>query len=320
MKLASDFLPVDNPVYLASYSRINGAAYRPEFGPFHALTVPGLRINGAALYYLYVPILEKTCSCVARPVDGKAAHESGSLIGKVFFTRENQRYERRKREGHRHGCKTVTKILGIVQVKGGAGRSTVATNLAGELSKIGTVALIDCDQPQGTSASWASLRQGLGEKSAVGAYTAATHRDLVAVASKVMGKVDYLILDGPPRIAEMSRAILALSTIALVPVGASLAEVWATADVVPLVQEAQGIRPVDVRLIWTRFRAHTRLAQELEAHAGQELGLKSLKAHLGFRVAYAEALGEGLTAAETGDPAARDEIAALVAEVRRLTR
>ena len=216
--------------------------------------------------------------------------------------------------------KTETKTIGVVQVKGGAGRSTVATNLAGELAKIGTVALIDCDQPQGTSASWAALRQGLVEKSAVRAYTAATHRELVTVAAKIVGQVDYLVLDGPPRIAEMSRAILALSNVALVPVGASLAEVWATADVVPLVQEAQGIRPVEVRMVWTRFRAHTRLAQELEAHAGRELGLKSLKSHLGFRVAYAEALGEGLTAAETGDPAARDEIAALVAEVRRLAR
>ena len=29
------------------------------------------------------------------------------------------------------------KTIGIIQVKGGAGRSTVSTNLAGELSKLG---------------------------------------------------------------------------------------------------------------------------------------------------------------------------------------
>ncbi|MCB1997034.1 MAG: ParA family protein, partial [Rhodoferax sp.] len=48
----------------------------------------------------------------------------------------------------------MAKILGVIQVKGGAGRSTVATNLAGELAKIGRTVLIDCDMPQGTSASW----------------------------------------------------------------------------------------------------------------------------------------------------------------------
>ena len=39
------------------------------------------------------------------------------------------------------------KTIGIIQVKGGAGRSTVSTNLAGELSKQGKTVLIDCDMP-----------------------------------------------------------------------------------------------------------------------------------------------------------------------------
>ena len=45
----------------------------------------------------------------------------------------------------------MTKIIGIIQVKGGAERSTLATNLAGELSKVDRTAIIDCDMPQGTS-------------------------------------------------------------------------------------------------------------------------------------------------------------------------
>ena len=52
------------------------------------------------------------------------------------------------------------KTIGIVQVKGGAGRSTVATTIAGELAKGATVALVDCDQPQGTSASLGSPSAG----------------------------------------------------------------------------------------------------------------------------------------------------------------
>jgi len=218
------------------------------------------------------------------------------------------------------GPKTMTKTVGVVQVKGGAGRSTIATTLAGELAKTGTVVLIDCDQPQGTAASWAALRQGQPEKSAVMAYTAATHRDLVAVVGKVSGDTDWIVMDGPPRIAEMSRAILALSDLALIPVGASPAEIWATADVLPLLEEAKKLRPVEARLVWTRFRPYTRLAQDLEGQAAKELGLKPLRSHLGFRVAYAEALGAGLTAAEAGDQSAREETHALVSEVQRLLR
>jgi Mrp family chromosome partitioning ATPase len=41
-----------------------------------------------------------------------------------------------------------TKTIGIIQVKGGAGRPTVSTNMAGELSKQGKTVLIDCDKAQ----------------------------------------------------------------------------------------------------------------------------------------------------------------------------
>jgi Mrp family chromosome partitioning ATPase len=45
----------------------------------------------------------------------------------------------------------MTKIIGIIQVKGGAGRSTLATNLAGELSTVDRTVIIDCGMLQCTS-------------------------------------------------------------------------------------------------------------------------------------------------------------------------
>jgi len=42
-------------------------------------------------------------------------------------------------------------IIGVIQVKGGVGRSTIATNLAAILSAAGPTTLIDCDLPQGTA-------------------------------------------------------------------------------------------------------------------------------------------------------------------------
>lgn len=214
----------------------------------------------------------------------------------------------------------MTRVIGLVQVKGGVGRSTVATNLAGELERFGTVALIDADMPQGTSASWAALRQGAKPDDGLVADTANGHRELVAKVERLRGQTDYIVLDGPPRIAEMTRAILAMSDLALVPVGASPAEVWATSDMVPLVKEVQKVRKVAVRIVWTRFRAYTRLAQDLAAEADKALGLPVMHSTLGYRVAYAEALGQGLTVAELHDENARNEVAALAAEVKRMLR
>lgn len=204
-------------------------------------------------------------------------------------------------------------------MKGGAGRSTVSTNLAGELSKKGKTILIDCDMPQGTAASWYSVRQDRKPSTNLLADTAATHRELVAKVEEY-SDADYIVLDGPPRIAELTRAILVLADAVLVPIGASAAEVWATTDVLELIEEAKAVKPIVARMVWTRFRAATKLAQGLSEMAAKELGLAALDTTLGMRVAFVEALGDGLTVTELSDQAAKAEGIALVEETIKLLR
>ena len=209
----------------------------------------------------------------------------------------------------------MTKIIALTQLKGGCGRSTVASNLAGELSKIGKTLLVDCDVPQGTSSSWFAIRQEKGLHSNLEATTANSASQLM---KRVEQKADYIILDTPPRLAEITRVALVASDLCLIPVGASPAELWATGDLVELIQEAEKVRKVTSRIVWTRYRSNTKLAQELSELAGKELGLKALKTTMGMRVAYVNALSEGLTGAEVGDAAAKRETQALVAEIRKL--
>ena len=130
----------------------------------------------------------------------------------------------------------MPKVIGVIQVKGGAGRSTVSTNLAGELSKLGKTVLIDCDMPQGTSASWYAVRQQKGKEGALIAETATTHKELVNKVEQYQD-ADFIVLDGPPRIAELTRATLILADVCLIPVGASAAEIWATGDILALIEE-----------------------------------------------------------------------------------
>lgn len=213
----------------------------------------------------------------------------------------------------------TAKIIGIVQVKGGAGRSTVSTNLAGELSKQAKTVLIDCDMPQGTSASWYAVRQQAGKAAGLTIDTASSHRELVAKVEQY-AKADYIVLDSPPRIAEMTRAILILADACLIPVGTSAAELWATGDILELIEEAKKVKRVTARLVWTRYRANTKIAQGLTSQAEKELSLEALNASMGMRVAYMEALGSGLTGAEAGDPSAKDEVRQLVDEVKKLLK
>ena len=218
----------------------------------------------------------------------------------------------------------MAKIVGVIQVKGGVGRSTVATNLAGELAKIGKTVLIDGDMPQGTSASWYAIREQIGKAGGTDdnllADTAVDHRELIAKVEKHAKTADYIVLDGPPRIAEMTRAIMVLADLCLVPVGASVAEIWATADVLAIIEQAKKVRAIDARMIWTRHRSFTNLAKELTEQATTELGLPILKTSLALRVAYPEALGAGLTVAELPDQNARIELRFLIAEIKRILR
>lgn len=213
----------------------------------------------------------------------------------------------------------MTNIIGVIQVKGGAGRSTVSTNLAGELSKIGKTVLIDCDMPQGTAASWFSVREQAGKANNLVADTATNHRELVTKVEQYQD-ADFIVLDGPPRIAELTRAILVLADLCLIPVGASAAEIWATSDLLKLIEEAKQVKPINARMIWTRYRPHTRLAQDLSELAIKELGLTAMGTKLGMRVAYMEALGTGLTVAEMAEPSARAEAKFMAAEVQKLLR
>ena len=206
------------------------------------------------------------------------------------------------------------KVIGVIQVKGGAGRSTVSTNLAGELSKIGKTVLIDCDMPQGTAASWFSVREQAGKASNLVADTATDHRELVKKVEQHQ-EADFIVLDGPPRIAELTRAMVLLADLVLVPAGASMADLWATGDVLAMVTEAKAVKRIKARLVWTRHRGFTNQAKALTEQAKAELGIKPLDTAMGLRVAYVDALGAGLTAAETADAQARAEVQALIAEV-----
>ena len=211
------------------------------------------------------------------------------------------------------------RIIGIVQVKGGVGRSTLATSIAATLAQDSRVALIDADVPQGTSASWGKVREQAGRLGQLTVAGVADHRALVSKVRELVEINDFVVIDGPPRLAEVTRAIMIMSRLCLVPLGASAAEIWATADLVKTINEARERRlDINARIVWNRFREHTRSARELGEAAEKQLGLPALQSKLGYRVAYSEALARGLSIAEWTDRQAQDEFAALMLEIKQL--
>jgi chromosome partitioning protein len=214
----------------------------------------------------------------------------------------------------------MAQVISVIQEKGGTGKSTIATNLAGMASKRRRVALIDCDMPQGTSQSWASIRMG-NKPESLTARTAASYKDLVMLVGELEPGHDLIVIDSPPRIAESTKAALILSTLTLIPLGASAAEIWATADLLNTIEAAKAVKgKVDARILWNRFRASTNSAKELSESVRTELDLKQFETKIGYRVAYSEALARGMTALEWNDRQAQTEMLLLGAELNQILK
>ena len=132
-------------------------------------------------------------------------------------------------------------IVALLNQKGGVGKTTLATHIAGELAMRGQhVVLLDAD-PQGSSLDWTQRRsqQGLPRLfSAVGLARETLHQE----APELARRADHVVIDGPPRIAALARSALLAAERVLIPVQPSPYDLWASAEMVALIREAQFAR------------------------------------------------------------------------------
>ena len=211
-------------------------------------------------------------------------------------------------------------IVALAGQKGGAGKSTVAIALAAELVARGaTVLLVDAD-PQGTARTWGDVASEAGHAlPTIVAMGATMHRP--EQLPRVATSYDHVVIDCPPRHGEIQRSALMVSDVVILPCGPSAADAWALTTSVELVSEARALRPaLGAFIVITRKQGHTALSKGARDVLTQT-GLDVLATELGYRVAFAEALGAGLgvTTYAPRDAAAA-EVRALTDEILALER
>ena len=201
----------------------------------------------------------------------------------------------------------MAQVITVAQQKGGAGKTTLASNLAAGFAGEGRrVAVLDCD-PQGSLGRW-FLERAEGDRPEMELSTASAWGAGWEV-KKLARTHDVIVIDTPPKLDGDLRPAIKAADLVVVPVGASLADVWAVEGVLDLCRREKRL----ALAVIVRATAGTRvLAQVREALTGLDVEVAGTV--LGHRVAYAEALGSGGAVEDRRGPAAA-EMAALRAEV-----
>lgn len=199
-------------------------------------------------------------------------------------------------------------------IKGGSGKTTVATNFAVIRAKEGRdVLLIDADD-QETATDFTALR---GEKLESGpGYTSIklTGANVRTQTQRLKEKYQDIIIDTGGRDTASQRAALVVADVLLVPFIPRSFDVWTIEKVSELVAEIRGVNP--------ELKAHTFINRaDPQGHENDEAAellkenkeLKFIDCPLGNRKAFGNAAAQGIAVTELQpeNEKASEEITAL---------
>lgn len=205
--------------------------------------------------------------------------------------------------------------IAFLNQKGGAGKTTLAVNVATVLADGGgrRVLLVDAD-PQGSALDWSAARQEAPIFTIVGLPKPTVHKELPRLAQGY----EHVVVDGPPRVADVTRSIIMASDLIAIPVQPSPYDVWAVKEVVELIKEASVYKDsLKAVFVINRKIVNTAIGRDV-VDALSTYELKVLASVVSQRVLFAESAARGRSVVEESPMSlAAQEIRSLTEDLAR---
>jgi chromosome partitioning protein len=167
----------------------------------------------------------------------------------------------------------MPRVVGVVNYKGGTGKTTTAAHLAHAWAEVGrSVVVVDAD-PQGSALTWSEL--GEWPLPVIGLAVRDLHRRLPGI---VGDRYDLVVIDTPPmdERAGIVHAVLRAADVAVVPAAPSMIEVSRLSLVWDAIAEVDPLRfdPLPAVVLLTRVIAQassTRVVRDLIEQSGHRV-------------------------------------------------
>lgn len=206
-------------------------------------------------------------------------------------------------------------IIAVTNLKGGVGKTTIATNLAVVFAHKGmSVCIIDTDREQTSSIRWSEQRED--DKPHITVVAVGVEK-LLREAEQLAKKYDIVILDGSPNASELAITTIMTADIVLVPVSKSAYDFWAMDNFLKKYKQAKAFRKdIQAYIVFNKFNEKQNVAKEVkEAVVRDFADIPILQTILHDRVAYTETITEGIGVYEYKDAKAKLEIENLYLEL-----
>ena len=210
-------------------------------------------------------------------------------------------------------------IISVINLKGGVGKTTIAVNLAVAFAHRGKkVCIIDTDKEQLSAVKWSGQRDD--DKPTVSVITVG--EKLVREVQTHAKNFDIVVLDGSPQLGELANNTLVVSDVVIVPVANSVLEFWSMDNFAERFKQAQqlkeGVGGSLVGLcVFNRYNDKQNLSKEMKEALKQFPEFEPMETTIADRVAYKEAMMQGLGVVEYKDQKAKKEIEDLANEVEK---